>query len=103
MKQTGNTTEAPSCQQHKKEVAGITDMKVLAEMISDLHYEQLNEFLKMLEVKLYIDGSNDIKKGRKKLGKALQKASNKIEDAAEFIRQAWEISKPFMTDKTTNQ
>jgi len=38
----------PDCSQHKKEVAGILDMKVLAEMIGDLHYETLAEFLNSL-------------------------------------------------------
>lgn len=31
------------CKNHKKEVAGISDMKVLAEAIGDLHYEALAE------------------------------------------------------------
>ena len=85
---------------HKKEIADISDMEELAKMIGDLHYESLNCLLKNLEVKLFIDGRNDTDAGRKKLGISLIKASNKIESAAEYIRQAWEISQPFMKDFT---
>jgi len=85
-----------NCKEHKKEVCGVSDMKVLAEMICDLNYETLNELFKHLEVKFWIDGSRYYNDGREQFGTALQKASISMEDVAEYIRQAWEISRPFM-------
>lgn len=48
-----------NCSQHKKEVAGISDMKVLAEMQGDLHYETMAQLFKELGDKLASDGLKD--------------------------------------------
>ena len=84
------------CSNHKKEVAGITDMKVLAEMIGDLHYESLAELMGRLATKMYKDGLMDRVNGREYLGYKLDDASNYLSNAARSIQKAWEISKPFM-------
>lgn len=84
------------CSQHKKEVAGITDMKVLAEMIGDLHYESLSKFLWELQTKLHNDSIKDLEGERFKIGHILSRASSRIYQASEEIESAWQISKPFM-------
>ena len=84
------------CSKHKKEVAGISDMKELAGMIGDLHYETLLSLLKHLSLKLNLDGVNDKKNGRIKLGNNLMYASENIDMAAIYMDEVWRISKPFM-------
>lgn len=91
--------ERNNCSRHPKDVAGITDMKQLAEMIGDLHYAILRDLLMELQVKLHNDAVNDIKKNKSRLGHLLQKASNWLLEAAVEIEKAWEISRHFMTDK----
>lgn len=90
------------CSKHKKEVAGISDMKELAEMICDLHYETLAELFGLLSAKLYVDGLKDFQNGREKLGTTLIDAAVEVSYATKLIFQAWQISKPFM-DKTPIQ
>ena len=85
-----------NCAQHKKEVAGITDMKLLAEMIGDLHYETLGKLLDALADKIYADGQKDFVNGRPSISHHLYNASHHIADAFLHIEKAWEISKPFM-------
>ncbi|HXS61096.1 MAG TPA: hypothetical protein VN703_09845 [Candidatus Sulfopaludibacter sp.] len=53
------------CSNHKKDVAGISDMKELATLIGDLHYETLGDFLHCLSNKLKIDSDKDLANGRK--------------------------------------
>lgn len=64
----------PNCSKHKKDILGVTDMKDLAEMIGDLHYETLSEFLDKLSDKLYLDGAKDSAANRIKLGDMLHYA-----------------------------
>lgn len=89
------------CSNHKKELFGIGDMRVVAERISELHYEALAELMAHLGTKLYNDGQEDWEAGRKKLGHNLVSASSSIQGAHFFIDKAWQISKPFMNDKPT--
>lgn len=84
------------CSKHKKEVAGVSDMKKLAEMIGDLHYESLAHLLVELNIKLYLDSSKDFSENRIGLSNNLNAASNRIQEAAKYIYKAWQISKPFM-------
>lgn len=79
-----------NCYNHKKEVCGISDMKVLAEMISDLHYETLAELFKQLSIKISLDGDRDFDSGKKSLGNKLISAGNEIGSAAYYINRAWE-------------
>lgn len=94
--------ELPDCSQHKKEIAGISDMKVLAEMIGDLHYETLTDFLHQLAIKINLDGVNDTNSGRKELGRHLYFASTHLESAFECIQECCIISKPFMRETTVS-
>jgi CHAD domain-containing protein len=87
---------SPDCSRHTKEVAGITDMKLLAEMIGDLHYESLSTLLYHLSDKVYADGQKDFVNGRTKLSHFLFEAQIKIHSAHQKIEQAWKISQPFM-------
>lgn len=84
------------CSQHKKEVAGISDMKVLAEMIGDLHYDSLFGLLENLYLKLESDANKDEGAGRSKLSSCLKNAASYLYLVSEEIREANEISKPFM-------
>jgi hypothetical protein len=89
---------ASNCANHKKEVAGISDMKLLAEMIGDLHYESLKNLFFALEAKFYEDHQEDGKAGRKVLAMCLYDASIDAGCIALYIQKALEISKPFMQD-----
>lgn len=97
---TDNPSQQPDCSKHKKDVAGISDMKELAGMIGDLHYQTLAELLTFLREKLWKDGHKDYQAGRLGLGHTLMRASYLMQDVEKLVIEAWEISKPFMTDKT---
>ena len=84
------------CSQHKKDVAGISDMKVLAEMIGDLHYETLAVFTNHLANKLSQDGVRDYENKRKELGAKLMYAAGYCRQLCNSIQEVWRISKPFM-------
>lgn len=90
---------APDCSRHKKEVAGISDMKQLAVEIGDLHYEALAELLSNLKDKLLLDAAHDNAAGRSKIAIFLHAAANNIDFAHMHIETAWMISKPFMQNK----
>lgn len=85
-----------NCSGHKKEVAGISDMKVLAEMIGDLHYDSLFGLLEALYMKLDSDAKKDKEAKRPILASYLINASSWICMASENIKEAYEISKPYM-------
>lgn len=91
------------CSKHKKDVAGISDMKVLAEMIGDLNYETLAEFFLQLAIKIDKDSVKDFNGGRIKLSQSLKNAVNRLELVQYSISEAWEISEPFMTKNKTPQ
>jgi hypothetical protein len=92
----GGSTIKPDCSRHKKEVAGVTDMKLLADMIGDLHYESLEEMLSELVLKLIADSYNDWKGERKQLSNCLENAASYIGMARREISKAWKISEPYM-------
>ncbi len=85
-----------NCKDHPKEVAGISDMKVLAEMIGDLHYMTLADLIKNLADKMYYDGQKDLSAKRKKLGNALIDVALELQVIAMNSKELYEISKPFM-------
>src|SRR5262245_27445840 len=90
--------EKPNCRQHLREVAGITDMKQLATIIGDLHYEVLAELLYEVNAKLHRDGGNDCIQGRTQLGLQLFSAADCMMEARNHISKAWAISKPYMEE-----
>lgn len=89
------------CSNHKKEVAGISDMKDLANRIGDLHYENLTELLRELSKKLKKDGRKDMGNGKIQLGNQLKETAIHLTRASHNMNNAWQISKPFMEDRTT--
>jgi len=90
-----------NCENHKKEVAGISDMRILAEQISALHYQTLAEFLECLRDKIYADASKDYDACRYSLGGRLNDAAFFIGQAHLMMERAWKICKPFMNPSTT--
>ena len=98
-----DSTFMSNCANHPKEVAGISDMSILAEKIASLHYATLAEFLERLADNLYADAARDHNAGRHSLAGQLNGASVDIRQAHLSIRRAWNISKPFMNPSTTNQ
>ena len=85
-----------NCSNHQKDILGIADMKKLAEMIGNLHYQTLQVLLFELSCKLHEDGIKDDEEGRVELGNSLDHASDHLANAAHCIMRAWKISKPFM-------
>lgn len=94
-----SSTVKPDCNCHVKEVAGINDMALLAEMVGDLHYETLADFLVELQCKFIRDAGKDEMAGRLKLAECLDEAAAHTNWVAAEIKNAWEISQPFMKGK----
>lgn len=88
------------CSKHTKQVAGISDMKTLAEAVGDLHYESLAEFLDKLSDKLFLDAAKDRADDRRQLANFLEAGANNLQFASIQIESAWEASKPFMDQNT---
>jgi hypothetical protein len=84
------------CSQHKKDVAGIEDMKVLAEIIGDLHYETLAELIHSLAKKIEKDGVKDFRNRRTDLASELYQTCYLLFQASRHVKKAYAISKPFM-------
>lgn len=74
-------------------------MRKVAEAISNLHYEALEELIGSLGSKIYRDSVKDRMHGREKLGFELLNASIMLSNCALFLQKAWYISKPFMNKK----
>jgi hypothetical protein len=87
------------CSKHPKDVAGISDMKDLANRIGDLHYGKLAELFAELPLKFFRDAINDGQLGNKKLSKKLNNISNSLGDVSTEFDELWQISKPFMESK----
>ncbi len=87
-----------NCSKHKKEVAGISDMKVLAEMIGDLHYGELYTLLFYLYKKLDADAERDNIDGKEKTADALQYLGMSIFESSLRAEKLWNIVKPYMED-----
>lgn len=84
------------CSKHKQEIAGITDMRLLAEMIGDLHYGTLTQLMYNLSKKIEADAKKDHEAGREKLADALQYSGMSIFETALRIEKVWNICKPIM-------
>lgn len=92
----------PDCSNHKKDLFGETDMKVVAEAISNLHYESFVDLLGFLEGKMCVDAMNDKASGRGRLAGGLFTAAEGFNKARKGIEYAWQISKPFMNQTQDN-
>jgi hypothetical protein len=91
------------CSNHKKEVCGISDMKELANLIGDLHYETLTELFDNLTIKFQNDCIKDREAGRTELAQCLLWIRSAMSKAGYGAKRAWEISKPFMQPKKPQQ
>lgn len=91
----------PNYSKHKKELFGQSDMKVVAEAIGDLHYETLSALFFELSEKIDSDGRKDFINGRIKLSEKLFNAKLHLHWTGIYFQDAWEISKPFMTNDNT--
>lgn len=85
-----------NCSNHRKDLFGQTDMKVVAEAIGDLHYETLAKLLKEIGNKIFYDSRKDRENGRTKLASQLWQSSLHIGTASGYISEASKISEPFM-------
>lgn len=88
--------DKPDCSQHKKDLFGEADMKVVAEMVGNLNYKTLAMLLTDLQNKIFKDSLKDKAAGRIRLSDALMQLSLDINDASYKCERAWQISKPFM-------
>jgi hypothetical protein len=86
-----------SCEKHKDHIEKYDgDIKQLARDIADLRYDTLEQFLKELKECIEVDLEKDSDGGRKKLANALFNTAIGIGLAEDSIKDAWNISKPFM-------
>jgi hypothetical protein len=87
-----------NCSSHEKAVLGESDMKKLAAIVGNLHYETLTEFLYHLSQKINYDGEKDYESGREKLASALQYLSMSIFESSLRSNIVWQICKPYMKE-----
>jgi uncharacterized protein YbcC (UPF0753/DUF2309 family) len=92
-----------NCSNHKKDIAGITDMKVLAEMIGDLHYESLAELMNHLASKFHEDYFRDFEAGKLEVAKGLLWIYHAMHKASYGAEIVWKISKPFMKENPNTE
>lgn len=90
------STNKPTCANHRKDVFGVSDMEELANAIGDLHYETLTILMSKLSNKIKYDAEKDDNGGRKQLASTLYRASEQLKYVSEFIGDAWVISKKYM-------
>lgn len=90
------------CSQHTKEVAGISDMEVLAEMIENMSYEQHPKLFKELAKRYKERSRSDWKEGKVQLSIRGKAISNLLKYAYVPANEMRQISKPFMA-KTTKK
>ena len=91
--------EKSDCKQHKTEVEKYNgSLEELARDLGNLRYDTLAEFLKNLSLKIKVDGEKDGGRGRNKLAKVLKNSSEKLEESAKDINEAWRISESYMKD-----
>lgn len=82
---------------HKTEIDYEDGLEKLANDIGDLRYDALEEFLDKLSIKLREDALADYKRERPQLAYHLNSAHYFVAFAKEQIKEAWRISKPYMT------
>lgn len=68
----------------------------LAELVANLRYDVLADFLKELSAKVLRDGLKDETRGRVQLASCLKNAASHIHNARIAVDKAWKISKPYM-------
>jgi propanediol dehydratase small subunit len=86
-----------NCSKHIKMTD--SELRVCAENMGDLHYESLTLFLEYLGEKLHKDATKDQTGGRFQLANKLYEASALVDQASDWIHEAWDISKPYMMEQ----
>lgn len=84
------------CAAHPRKIAGVGNMRQLAQLVGNLHYKSFAEFLDKLTDKLFLDAAKDRAAGRKRLANALEHTANHLFNAHVESEEMWKISKPFM-------
>ena len=74
------------------------DWTTLAEVLGDLRYDALSDFLSALSEKLEEDADADAERERHKLSEELYAAATKLAAAAKATEKAWDICEPFMDE-----
>lgn len=86
----------PDCSKHKTDLAGISDMRKLAEMIGDMNYKTLVDLFFFLSLKFSGDAHADLIKGRDQLAAELNMIATEMGSARMRMFKAWTISKKYM-------
>lgn len=86
------------CSSHPKEIAGITDMKQLAQMIRNLHHETRAILIDELAKEISLEGLED-DATKPKLAEQHFMTAGYLTKAAIHASWAAQISKPFMKQK----
>ena len=71
-------------------------LPLLAEDLGNLRYDALANFLRALSDKIQTDGTKDQDRGRPQLASSLFDCAESIQQAAQAIDKAWQISAPYM-------
>ena len=80
---------------HKTEIEGYT-LDELADVLGDLRYDALAEFLEKFSDKLRSDAQADLRKDKLQLSDELYSAFYHARKTMDCVEKAWEISKPHM-------
>jgi len=83
---------------HKTEIEYEGGLEKLANDISDLRYDKLEDFLNKLSEKLFKDALADYKRERPQLASCLNYAHYFVRLSRDQIRNAWKISEPYMLE-----
>ncbi len=70
--------------------------ETLAQVLGDLKYDQLADFLGHLSQKIAADAEKDRLRGRTQLALALYRAANHIQSSSKAIDKAWDVCAPYM-------
>jgi len=84
--------------EHKKQIEYEGGLEKLVQDLGDLHYLSLQKFLELLSHKIMTDARADEDRQRPKLASALSRTGLGLKNASVDIKDAWEISKPYMKE-----
>ena len=71
-------------------------LEEVADILCNLRYDSLSEFLGMFAENLLQDAIKDKKNGRIKLSRCLERAASSSFELQQDMQDAWEICKPYM-------
>lgn len=88
------------CSDHKKDIAGITDMKLIAEMIVNLHHESVAKLFEELPIAFNNASTVDYDQKNNALGYNQASIAHFLWKAEPHAKRLWEISKQFMNKQS---